>query len=65
MDGTAPISGVGAVTGQTALFQAQRQAVILRKQLEVSAAVGTNALRLIQSALVLPQGQGEGLDIQA
>lgn len=65
MDGNASISGVGAVGGQTALFQAQVQVAALKKQLEVASDLGSAALKLIQSSVVLPTGQGERLDIQA
>jgi len=64
MNGLASASSVGAVAS-TAQLQAAFQVQALRRQKEVALDLGTSALKLIQSAAVLPTSTGRGLDIRA
>lgn len=51
MDGTASVSGVGAVVSQ-AQFQVAREARVLKEQQSVAQDIGSAALRLISAAVV-------------
>ncbi|PCJ59803.1 MAG: hypothetical protein COA73_08770 [Candidatus Hydrogenedentota bacterium] len=64
MSGLASISSFGAVAS-TAQLQAAFQVQAAVKQNEVAADLGTSALKLIQSALVLPESTGNDLDVRA
>jgi len=64
MNGLASVSNVGAVAS-TAQLQAAFQVQALSKQKEVAIDLGTSALKLIQSAAVLPSSTGHDLDVRA
>ncbi len=64
MNGLASTSSVGAVAS-TAQLQAAFQVQALRRQKEVAIDLGTSALKLIQSAAVLPPPTGNDLDVRA
>lgn len=64
MDGIASVGSVGAVVSQ-AQFQVERQVRVLKEQQRVVEDLGTQALKLIQSAVVDTSAARHDLDISA
>ena len=62
MEGLAPGS---AAVGSQVPFQVARLTAVAQMQKAASTDVAANALKLIQSALVVPQAQTGGLDVRA
>ena len=59
------IASVGAEVGSQDPFQVARLTAVAQLQKVASADVAANALKLIQTALVVPQAQTGGLDVRA
>lgn len=63
MDGVAPLHSVGAVAGPVSAEAVRLQAAV--KTIQVTADLGTSALKLIQAAVLDSSSTGHDLDVFA